>query len=242
MIDLSIAIYRLHKTSHRWTLLVAWCLFVSRSFSAQRRSRAISASAVSATTRGLRLSRPSLNNYLTSLLRFASSFPQSSTTLFFALILSIVKEGWIYSCYPPMLVSLPTFWIPGFIGGAVTSRLVPIYIAICNTTPLLVECGFDSSDDFVLSKASSRRLLMKRGGGGGGGDHQNTTTTNSEDKDANQRSITHPNYSSEHHTLFHFCKDYEELFGLRVFRFKVTLHVMIQLFALYFSVVTLVLN
>jgi hypothetical protein len=115
------------------------------------------------------------------------------------------------------------------VGGAVSSRLLPIFLAICDKTPLLRSVDLDLCDGFVLTKSNSRRSVVNivdddavEKGGGVGASHQK--------------------YSSEHHKLERLCETFESTFGLRVFGFKITLSSMLQMFAIYYTAITLVLS
>jgi hypothetical protein len=113
------------------------------------------------------------------------------------------------------------------VGGVVSSRLLPIYLAICNKSPLLLAVDFDSCDAFVLTKSNSRRSVVNKGDDDAAGKGEGTRLHK---------------YSTAHHRLVELCKDHEDIFGLRVFGHKISLQIMIQMFAVYYTVVTLVLN
>jgi hypothetical protein len=147
-------------------------------------------------------------------------------------MLSLVNEGWVVSCFPPMLAALPCFWAPAIVGGMVTSRFVTIYIWICNKSPMILSVNFNPNEEIILTKVRSDRSLD--------GDREEGSRAAEAAELGEGINRLHERYSYEHGRIMQLCDYYQEIFGLRIFGQKITVTRMLQMATMYFSIVTII--
>ncbi|GMI13481.1 hypothetical protein TrLO_g4207 [Triparma laevis f. longispina] len=134
----------------------------------------------------------------------------SSSLCYFLLVIAYMHDRVIvWSLYPAILIMLPALWGVGLASGAVSARIVKIYIAASIRSPILLK-GVVAKNGAEKTAGDLSGLVSRTG------------FLKDDGFDEKWEDNCDAAYEDAHPQLMESCKHLEEAFGVRVYGLKIT--------------------